>query len=123
MKHPRHIFKEIGYSISDFLRRICGGLSPGARLIVIVSMLLIFTAGNLYFTISTIYNWGQENGRKEIPGIQHIDGLDMMSPGIQKNDTINLIDSPVNSGWLDKDSINNIFLINNEKRTRENRSC
>lgn len=92
MKYLKHIFKEIGYSISDFLRRICGGLSPDARLIVILSMLLIFTVGNLYFSISTIYNWGHEDGRKSIPEVRHIERLE-------------LVDSPIDSYLQDLDSI------------------
>lgn len=122
MKYIKHIFKEIGYCINDYLRRICGGLSPDARLIVILSMLLIFAVGNLYFTISTIYNWGHEDARKEIPEIKHINGLEIMDSGVRE-DTINLIDSPVNIELQDKDSTNDKFLINNENRTRKNRSC
>lgn len=122
MKYLKHILKEIGYTISDFLRRICGGLSPDARLIVILSMLLIFTVGNLYFSISSIYNWGHKDARKEIPEVQHIDGLDIMRPGIPK-DTIELIDSPIDIYLQDIDSINNKFLINNGKGKRENRPC
>lgn len=122
MKYLRHIFKEIGYCISDFLRRVCGGLSPNARLIVILSMLLIFTVGNLYFTISTIYNWGRKDGKKEIPEVQHMGGLGIIGSGTE-TDTINLIDSPIHIPWQLTDSINNKFLINNEKGTRKNRYC
>lgn len=117
MKYLREIFKEIGYSISDFLRRICGSLSEDARIVVIISMLLIFTVGNLYFTISTIYNWGRDAG-KEIPEMQHIDGLDII-----RKDTMNLIDSPINIELQNKDSMNYKFFITNEKRTRKNRPC
>ncbi|MDD4109050.1 MAG: TraL conjugative transposon family protein [Prolixibacteraceae bacterium] len=135
MKYIKHIFKEIGYSISDFLRRICGGLSPDARITIILSMLLIFTIGNIYFTVSTIYNWGHEDGKKEIPEIQHIDGLEIMGG---KNDTINLkdlsskikmkrpvnlIDSPIEIQLQMPDSTNNKLLIDNEKRTRKIRPC
>lgn len=122
MKYLRHILKEIGYSISNFLRRICGSLSEDARILVIASMLLVFTVGNLYFTISTIRNWGREDGIRQMPEVQHIDGLDMMNSPIRK-DTINLIDSPVNIGLHDNDSINSEIFINNEKGTRENRPC
>lgn len=122
MKYLRHILKEIGYSISDFLRRICGSLSEDARILVIVSMLLVFTVGNLYFTISAIRNWGREDGIRQMPEIRHIDGLDMMNSPIGE-DTINLIDSPVNIGLQRGDSINNEIFISNEERTRENRPC
>ena len=106
MKYIRHILKEVGYTINDFLRRICGGLSPDARITVILIMLLVFTIGNLYFTISTIYNWGHRDGKYEIPEIQHID-------------------SPIDIPHQLTDSINPNFLTNNEKGTgkRENRPC
>jgi len=123
MKYIRHILKEVGYTISDFLRRICGGLSPDTRLTVIIVMLLVFTIGNLYFTISTIYNWGHRDGRKEIPEIQHMDGLGIIG---DKDDTVNLrefIDSPIHIPQELTDSINNKFLTYNEKGTRENRFC
>lgn len=122
MKHIKHIFKEIGYSINDFLRRMCGSLSEDARIVVILSMLFIFTIGNIYFTISTIYNWGREDARKEIPEVRHIDGLDIMDSGIRK-DTVNLIDSPIHIEIQENDSTINKFLISNEKRTRKNKPC
>jgi len=129
MKHIRNIFKEIGYSISDLLRRICGGLSPDARLTVILVMLLLFTIGNLYFTISVIYDWGHRDGKKEMPEIHHIEGLDITGSDVE-NDTISrkgkrimeLIDSPIDLPEL-SDSINNKYFINNGKRTRKNGSC
>ena len=122
MKHLKHIFKEIGYSINDFLRRMCGSLSEDARIVVILSMLLVFTIGNIYFTISTIYNWGHEDGKKEIPEVRHIDGLEIMDSAGRK-DTMNLIDSPIHIEIQENDSTINKFLISNEKRTRKNRPC
>jgi hypothetical protein len=107
MKYLKHIFKEIGYSINDRLRRMCGGLSEDARLIVILSMLLIFTVGNLYFSISTIYNWGHRDSRQEIPEMQHIEGLGIMdSDAGNDSNNINrmeLIDSPIDSYLQDMD--------------------
>jgi hypothetical protein len=125
MKYIRHILKEVGYTINDFLRRICGGLSPDARLTVILIMLLVFTIGNLYFTISTIYNWGHRDGKNNLPEIQHMDGLGIIGSGTE-SDTIDpneFIDSPIDVPHQWTDSINTNFLTNNEKGTGENRSC
>ncbi|WP_291528654.1 TraL conjugative transposon family protein [Bacteroides sp. UBA939] len=109
MKYLKHIFKELGYSINDRLRRMCGGLSEDTRLMVILSMLLIFTVGNLYFSISTIYNWGHRDGRKEIPEMQHIEGLGIMdSDAGNDSNNINrmeLVDSPIDNYLQDVDSI------------------
>lgn len=115
MKHIRQIIREIGYSISDFLRRICGGLSPDARIVVIASMLLIFTIGNVYFTIYTIYNWGHTDGKNEIPEVHHIDGIGIM--GSDTTDNIRWLDSPIDIYKQDMDSINIELFIDNEERT------
>lgn len=119
MKHIRQIFREIGYSISDFLRRICGGLSPDARIVVIASMLLIFTIGNVYFTFYTIYNWGHEDGKNEIPEVHHIDGIGIMGSDMGNDTTgsIKWIDSPIDIYRQDMDSINIELFIENEERT------
>lgn len=108
MKYLRHILSETGCCISGFLRRMCGSLSEDARIIVIASMLLIFTVGNLYFTISAIRNWGRKEARKEMLRIQHIDGLDIINSG-GGHDAINPLDVPVDIQRQGRDSINSNF--------------
>lgn len=69
--------KEIGYWFEDKLKDLCGEITPDKRLTVILIMLLLFTVGNLYFTISSIYNWGRERERKEQLKIEHIRQLEL----------------------------------------------
>ena len=90
MKYIKHILKEIGYSIDDFLRRMCGSLSEDARIIIILVMLLLFSIGSIYITVSSIYNMGRERERKETYEIQHIKGLDITGKPKVQNDTIHI---------------------------------
>ena len=43
--------------ISDGMRCVCGRLSPDVRLIVVVAMLVGFSALSIYITVSSIYNY------------------------------------------------------------------
>jgi hypothetical protein len=78
----KNIIKELGYSIEDFLKRICGEITPDKRLTVILVMLLVFTVANIYFTVSSIYNWGKENAPKEQLQIEHIRRLELRKDSI-----------------------------------------
>lgn len=52
------------------LRRLCGRMTPEIRLAVILLMLLFFGGLSIYFTVSSIYRIGKEDG--EILRIEHI---------------------------------------------------
>ena len=69
--------KEIGYWLEDKLKALCGEITPDKRLTVILIMLLAFTLLNLYFTFTTIKNWGREEERREQMKIEHIRQLDI----------------------------------------------
>lgn len=69
--------KEIGYWFEDKLKALCGEMTPDKRLTVILIMLLAFTLLNLYFTFTTIKNWGREEDRREQMKIEHIRQLDI----------------------------------------------
>ena len=64
---------KIGEWIEQSLRRMCGAMSPDVRVIVIVSMLLLFAGASIYFTVSGIYNMGKKKGEEVL--IQHIEQL------------------------------------------------
>lgn len=55
--------KQLAYRLEDKLRGLCGELTPDKRIAFIIVMLLVLTAGNLYFTFSTIYNWGKDSDK------------------------------------------------------------
>lgn len=60
----KNIFKNIGEHIEDFLRGLCGRITPGKRLIVILTMLVVFGGLSIYMTVSSIYNFGKDKGRR-----------------------------------------------------------
>ncbi len=45
--------------IESFLQRKCGALSPKGRIIVVLTMLALFTVLSLYFTVSSVCRFGQ----------------------------------------------------------------
>ena len=62
--------------ISDGMRCVCGRMSPDVRLIVVVAMLMGFSALSIYITVSSIYNIGKRRGEqmriermRQYPGI------------------------------------------------------
>ncbi|MDH6311167.1 hypothetical protein M2451_004095 [Dysgonomonas sp. PFB1-18] len=104
--------KEIRYWLEDRLKGFCGELTPDKRITIILIMLLILTAGNLYFTFSTIYNWGKGSERKNNPDIEHIKKPELKRDRIKSHD---FIDSPIPDKLFDlhkqrirKDSIDSI---------------
>lgn len=50
--------------ISDGMRCVCGRMSPDVRLIVVVAMLVGFSALSIYITVSSIYNIGKRRGEQ-----------------------------------------------------------
>lgn len=69
--------KELGYWLEDKLKDLCGEITPDKRLTVIIIMLLLFTILNLYFTFTSISNWGRDQERKEQLKIEHIKQLEL----------------------------------------------
>ena len=72
----------------DRLHQMCGRITPGKRLAVILVMFFFFGGLSIYITVSSIYNIGKRDGRRL--QIEHIKQLPL-----QGNDTINSI-NPLN---------------------------
>lgn len=66
----------------DSLRRLCGRITPGKRLAVILTMFLFFSIASVYIFVSGIYNIGKNEGRRI--EIEHIRLLEL-----QREDSIN----------------------------------
>ena len=66
----------------DSLRRLCGRITPGKRLAVILTMFLFFSIASVYIFVSGIYNIGKNEGRRI--EIEHIRLLEL-----QRKDSIN----------------------------------
>lgn len=80
----RQILKELGYSIDSYLRKLCGDITPEKRVTVVIIMILVFTSVNIYFTFSTIYNWGKEKQRREQLQIEHIRQFKLQEDSIKQ---------------------------------------
>lgn len=90
--------KELGYAIEDKLKSLCGEITPDKRLTVILIMLLLFTVGSLYFSISSIYNWGKESERRKQIQIEHIRSLELEKQRKRENE---FIDSEIEKRLFD----------------------
>ena len=61
--------------IENHLRRMCGAISPDKRLVITVTMFLLFAALSIYITVSSIYRIGRGEGEKM--QIRHIEQLEL----------------------------------------------
>jgi hypothetical protein len=68
--------------VDDNLRRLCGQITPGKRLAVLLTMFLFFGIASVYIFVSAIYNIGKNEGQRI--EIEHIQMLEL-----QKRDSIN----------------------------------
>ena len=71
--------------IDGGLRRLCGGLSPKRRLIMILAFCVIFGSMSIYMTVSSIYNIGKRDTEKKYMEIEHIKEFELQ----HSNDSIN----------------------------------
>jgi hypothetical protein len=69
------------------LRWLCYGLSPFGRFIAIIVFCVIFGIMSLYITISSIYDIGKNDAKKELLELEHIKQLEWK----HTNDSINFI--------------------------------
>lgn len=65
----------IGDWMEDGLRSLLGQISPDGRIITIIVLLLLFAAGSIYMTVSSIYNMGKSKGQQM--QIEHIQQLEI----------------------------------------------
>lgn len=68
--------------VDDRLRRLCGRITPGKRLAVLLTMFLFFGISLVYIFVSAIYDIGKNEGQRI--EIEHIRMLEL-----QKKDSIN----------------------------------
>ena len=88
MERKRNYIEKVRDWADDRLRRMCGRITPGKRLAVILLMFFFFGGLSIYITVSSIYNIGKRDGRRL--QIEHIKQLPL-----QGNDTIKSI-NPLN---------------------------
>lgn len=80
----RKIIQRVNEWLEDRLRSIVRPLSPDARVILIVTMLIVFSGLSIYMTVSSIYNLGK--GKGEQMQIEQIETLKLQQ---QQRDSIN----------------------------------
>ena len=88
MERKRNYIEKVQEWADDRLHQMCGRITPGKRLAVILVMFFFFSGLSIYITVSSIYNIGKRDGQRL--QIEHIRQLPL-----QGNDTINSI-NPLN---------------------------
>ena len=73
--------------VDDRLRRMCGRITLGKRLAVILVVFFFFAGLSIYITVSSIYNIGKRDGQRL--QIEHIKQIPL-----HDSDSINLLNRP-----------------------------
>ena len=89
MKMKKNCIEKVQDWVDDKLRRMCGRITPGKRLAVILLMFVFFGGMSIYITVSSIYNIGKRDGQRL--QIEHIRQLPLQ----QANDSINPLNYPL----------------------------
>ena len=84
MERKRNYIEKVQDWADDCLRRMCGRITPGKRLAVILVMFLFFGGLSIYITVSSIYNIGKRDGQRL--QIEHIKQYPL-----HDSDSINLL--------------------------------
>ena len=84
MERKRNCIEKVQDWADDRLRRMCGRITPGKRLAVILVMFFFFGGLSIYITVSSIYNIGKRDGRRL--QIEHIKQYPL-----HDSDSINLL--------------------------------
>jgi hypothetical protein len=69
----RHICGELTYGI----RWLCLCPSPGKRLVTVLILIVVFGGLNIWFVVSSIYNTGKRDARKEFLKIEHAGKMEL----------------------------------------------
>ena len=84
MERKQNCIEKMQDWADDRLRRMCGRITPGKRLAVILVMFFFFGGLSIYITVSSIYNIGKRDGRRL--QIEHIKQYPL-----HDSDSINLL--------------------------------
>lgn len=60
----RKFIQRVNEWLEDILRDLLGRMTPDRRVILIVTMLIVFSGLSVYMTVSSIYNLGKDKGKK-----------------------------------------------------------
>ena len=84
MERKRNYIEKVQDWADDRLRQMCGQITPGKRLAVILLMFFFFGGLSIYITVSSIYNMGKRDGQRL--QIEHIKQYPL-----HDSDSINLL--------------------------------
>ena len=84
MERKRNYIEKVQEWADDRLHQMCGRITPGKRLAVILLMFFFFGGLSIYITVSSIYNIGKRDGRRL--QIEHIKQYPL-----HDSDSINLL--------------------------------
>ncbi|GHV41692.1 conjugal transfer protein [Bacteroidia bacterium] len=82
----RKIIQHVNGWLEDILRGLLGRMTPDRRVILILTMLLVFGGLSIYMTVSSIYNFGRDRGERM--QIERIEALKLQLEQAQR-DSIN----------------------------------
>ncbi|GHV18065.1 conjugal transfer protein [Bacteroidia bacterium] len=88
----RKIIQHVNEWLEDILRGLLGRMTPDRRVILIVTMLIVFSGLSVYMTVSSIYNFGRDRGEKM--RIEQIETLKLRME--QQRDSINRLNNNYN---------------------------
>ncbi len=91
----RKIINRVNEWLEDGLRGLLGRLTPDRRVILIVTMLIVFSGLSVYMTVSSIYNFGRDKGEKM--QIEQIESLKLQLEQ-QRKDSINNLKNNFQNG-------------------------
>lgn len=81
----RKIMNRINEWLENGLRGLLGRLTPDRRIILVITMFLVFGGLSIYMTFSSIYNFGKDKAEKM--QIEQIESLKLQLD--QQRDSIN----------------------------------
>jgi len=90
-----NVIEKVQDWVDEKLRCLCGRITPGKRLVVVLVMFFFFGGMSIYITVSSIYNIGKRDGQQL--QIEHLGRLPMEA----------------------KDSINQLKIQNDARSTEE----
>lgn len=80
--------KVIADRFEDRLRYLFGKMTRDGRILLVLSVFVIFCGISIYTTFSTVYSFGKRSGQKQMK-IEHINRLELER--INKLDSINTL--------------------------------
>ena len=75
MRKKTSILNNVGDWFDDRLRHLCGRITPDARIVIIIVMVLLFGVLSSYMILHTIYFLGESDGKQL--QIEHIESLQL----------------------------------------------